>query len=206
MVNSHIENNQSLTAHGKLIFKPYEPQDYNKLLEFCEKCKDLDFHNNVDLKAIKFDRMVMPYGMFFVGIDTEKDIIFTLAGVHRLPEINDRAWRCLFRGAQLPGYNVKFSKNMFDIAWHFSHLLYLQLTYIMRLENQSEFYITTNIEDNNNGLSSKINKIMMPHVEKTGIWKLYLSDELIYNTRQNVWKIDIDEYFKQRLHWQSCPK
>lgn len=205
MVNFHIENNQPLTAHGKLIFKQYEPQDYNKLLEFCDKCKDLGFHNNIDLKAIKFDRMVMPYGMFFIGIDTEKDIIFTLAGVHRLPEINDRAWRCLFRGAQLPGYNKKFGKNIFNFLYHFSHLLYLQLNFILRDYPDNEFYITTNIEDNNNGDSSRMDKIIMPHVEKTGIWKLYLSDFVLYNTRQNVWKIDTDEYFKQRLVWQSSP-
>ena len=192
-------------VHGKLIFKQYEPQDYDKLLEFCSKCKDLNYHNNVDLKAIKFDKMVMPYGTFFIGIDTEKDIIFTLAGVHRLPEINDKAWRCLFRGAQLPGYNKKFGKNIFNFIYHFSYLLNLQLRFILQEYPDSEFYITTNIEDNNNADSSRMDKIIMPHVEKTGIWKLYLSDVMLYNTRQNVWKINPDEYFKQRALWQSSP-
>ena len=192
-------------VHGKLIFKRYEPQDYDKLIEFCSKCKDLNYHNNVDLKAIKFDKMVMPYGQFYVGIDTDKDIIFTLAGVHRLPEVNDKAWRCMFRGAQLPGYFNKVSKNMFDLNYHFSQLMYLQMTDILSLYPDSEFYVTTNIEDDNNGFSSRVNRVMMPYVEKTGIWKLYLSDVMLYNTRQNVWRVDTEEYFKQRALWQSSP-
>lgn len=197
-------NNEKL---GKLVFKELDSQDLDKVIEFCDKCKELNYHNNVDLNAIKYDKMVMPYGKFYAGIDTEKDVIFTLAGVHRLPEINDKAWRCLFRGAQLPGYNFRFSLNPFDIIWHFSHLLNLQLLDITSLYPDSEFYITTNVEDNNNGYSSRMDKVIMPHIEKTGIWKLYLSNFVLYNTVQNVWKVNVDEYFKQRQQWlTSCPK
>ena len=47
----------------------------------------------------------------FIGIDESKDKIFNLAGVHHLPEVSNNAWRCLFRGAQLPGYNLRNNKQ-----------------------------------------------------------------------------------------------
>lgn len=188
-------------VHGKLIFRELIDSDLIKLQEFCDRCKELNYHNNIDLKAIKYDKMVMPYGKFYAGFDIEKDIIFTLAGIHRLPEINDKAWRCMFRGAQLKGYNYKFSKNMFDLNFHFSQILNLQITDILKDYPDSEFYVTTNILDDNNGTSSRMNKIMMPYVEKTNIWNLYQSDISLYNTRQNVYKINVNEYFNQRELW-----
>jgi hypothetical protein len=203
MANFPTESLQASIVLGKLIFRQLESCDLPKLVEFCGKCKDLNFHNNTSLEVIKYEKMVMPFGKFFVGVDTEKDIIFSLAGVHRFPEVNENAWRCLFRGAQLPGYNTKFSKNMFDIAYHFSYMLYLQIGFVRSIFPNSEFYITTNIDDNNNGFSGRVNRIMMPHVEKTDIWKLYRSDVLVYNTLQNIWKINTEEYFTQRLLWQQ---
>lgn len=184
--------------HGKLIFRELLDSDLPKLQDFCDKCKELNYHNNVDLKAIKYESMVMPYGKYFIGLDNDK--IFTLAGVHKLPEIDINGYRCLFRGAQLPGYTVN-SLSVFDTIIHFGHLLNLQLLYIRSIFPESNFYITTNIDNGNNGYSSIVNKVFMPRIERLGMWKLYQRDVLLYNTRQNVYKIDVDEYFKQRQQW-----
>ena len=124
-----------------------------------------------------------------------------------MPEINDKAWRCLFRGAQLPGYVPKFSTNPYELIIHFRELLYLQLNYVLSIEPDSEFYITSNIIDNNNGYSSRMDKIMMPQIAKRGIWDIYLSNTVLYNTRQNVWRVNVAEYYRQRLLYvQPYPK
>ena len=63
---------------------------------------------------------------------TSKDIIFNLAGVHHLPEVSPNAWRCLFRGAQLPGYAVSkgISKNMFKTGYQLAYVLPMQIEFI----------------------------------------------------------------------------
>ena len=131
------------------LYRELLDSDIDNLKIFCDTCSELNYHNNVSFESIKLDKMTMPYGQFFVGLDNDK--IFTIAGVHRMPEINDKAWRCLFRGAQLPGYVPKFSTNPYELIIHFRELLYLQLNYVLSIEPDSEFYITSNIIDNNNG-------------------------------------------------------
>lgn len=190
---------------GKIVYRELFDSDIDRLKVFCDTCSTLNYHNNISFESIKLDKMTMPYGQFFVGLDNDK--IFTFAGVHRMPEINDKAWRCLFRGAQLPGYVPKFSTNPYELIIHFRELLYLQLNLVLSIEPDSEFYITSNIVDSNNGHSSRMDKIIMPHIAKRGIWDIYLSDTVLYNTRQNVWRVNVEEYYRQRqLYVQSFPK
>lgn len=192
--------------HGKLIYRELLDTDLDKLQVFCDECKKLNYHNNVDFNAIKLDKMKMPYGKFFIGLDDDK--IFTIAGVHQLHEIDELGYRCLFRGAQLPGYTPMSALKFYDII-HFGQLLYLQIQYIRNINKNSNFYITTNIVDNNNGYSSRVNRVFMPRIEKLGIWSLYQSDVVLFNTRQNIYKINVEEYFRQRSlyinsHASSC--
>lgn len=182
------------TIHGKpnLRLKLLEYTDYDKLRVFCESCKQLGFVNNQSFEAMKIAKTVMPYGQYFIGMDTDK--IFTVSGVHKFPEINDSSWRCNFRGAQLPGYNI-FSKNPFHNQIHFAYLMYYQIELIKSIYPNPEFYVTTNIIG---GVDShRMNSVFMPLVESMGIWELFTTKE-IYNTKQNIWRINVDEYLRQR--------
>lgn len=186
------------SIHGKtnLKIKLLEESDTDKLSVFCDRCDSLGFVNNKDFKAIKLDKMQMPYGQFFIAVDTDNDSIFSIAGVHHFPEVNNNSYRLLFRGAQLPGYN-QFSKNPYHAFIHFGYFIYYQILLIKDTNPDAEFYITTNI--NEGGADSHvINKTMMPHISKTGIWHLAQSNVMIYNTLQNVWKVNVDEYMRQR--------
>jgi len=49
-------------------FRKLEEKDIPSLQEFCDTCKDLGYVNNQSFEAIKLDKMVMPYGQFFVGV------------------------------------------------------------------------------------------------------------------------------------------
>ena len=93
----------------ELELRLLQESDHAKLLDFCNSCKKLGWDNNESFQAIKLDKMSMPHGQFFIGYDHSKDIIWNLAGVHRFPEVGEDAWRCLFRGAQLPGYSLSGS-------------------------------------------------------------------------------------------------
>lgn len=184
--------------HGKtnLKVKLLEDSDNDKLSVFCDSCNDLGFVNNKDFNAIKLDKMHMPYGKFFIAVNTDTDSIFSIAGVHHFPEVNNNSYRVLFRGAQLPGYN-QFSMNPYHAIIHFGYFLYYQILLIKDINPDAEFYITTNI--NEGGADSHgMNRIIMPYIGKRGIWHLTQSNVEIYNTLQNVWKVNVDEYMRQR--------
>jgi hypothetical protein len=177
------------------------PADLPLLQLFCDECKKLGWKNNESFKAMKINSTVMPHGQFFIALKNGQ--IFSVAGVHRFPEVGPNAWRCLFRGAQLPGNTPTWSMNFFNSGIHFSYLLYEQIKFVQEIDKDPEFYITTNIDNPDAGSSSRLNKIMMPRLEKQGYWNLYQSNTVLYGTIQNIWKINIDTYLKERQAWQS---
>lgn len=143
--------------------------------------------------------MHWPYGQYFIAL--HKSTIFSLAGVHHFPKINDNAYRCLFRGAQLPKYTPKWSMNIFNSGIHFAYFLYIQILFVQQYNSNAEFYITTNIENPNAGVSSRLNKIMMPKLAKMGYWELTHENVDIYHTKQNVWKVNVNKYMEAREQW-----
>ena len=193
-----------IQIHGKSTqqIKLLEDSDAPSLHEFCTACKDLGYKNNESFQAIKLDKMKLPYGQFFIGLDKNK--IFTLAGIHHLPELHPHAWRCLFRGAQLPGYTPEWSTNPFKSIIHISHLLYYQILLIKEIDPNAEFYISTNVNNDTGAKSFRMNKTIMPKIEKMGICNLHSKNIDLFNVRQNIWKIDVNEYIRQRsLYLQS---
>jgi hypothetical protein len=182
-------------------FKKLEPSDLSALQQFCNECKTLGYVNNESFAAIKLDKMVMPYGQFLIGLEDGK--IFTIAGVHRLPEVNNHAWRCLFRGAQLPGYTPAWSLDIFKSGIHFSQLLYMQIKLVQEIDPNAEFYVSTNVDSNIGAKSSRMNDVMMPRIAKRGIWNLELENFMLYNVPQNLWKVNVANYMEARERWLS---
>lgn len=181
---------------GKLIFRTLENSDLPELKIFCNACKELGYENNASLESMKFSTAV-----FFGAFDDDK--IISLAGVHRLSEVNDRAWRCLFRGAQLPGYTPQWSLDIFKSGIHFSQFLYRQIKLVQDIDPQAEFYISTNIKSNTGAKSSRLNDIMMPRIAKMGIWELHLENFPLYHVPQNLWRVNVAVYMKARERWLS---
>ena len=54
---------------GKITFRELLDSDLNKLQIFCDECKSLGYNNNASFNSIKLDKMQMPYGKYFIGID-----------------------------------------------------------------------------------------------------------------------------------------
>jgi hypothetical protein len=184
-----------LTVHGShnLIARELLESDTPRLIEFCKECEKLGWENNKDLQSIKLDKMKMPYGKFFVAVDGDK--IVSIAGIHKFPEVNDNSYRCLFRGAQLPGYSPAFSMNLFNSGLHYAYFLYMQIMLID--DPDAEFYITTNIDKSKGGESSRMNNVIMPRQARLGVWEL-VDTKVIYGVEQNVWRINVPEYLAQR--------
>ena len=181
---------------GNLTFKELTAADIPAIENFCAKCAELGYENNASLESMKFSTAV-----FFGAFDDDK--IISLAGVHRLPEVNDRAWRCLFRGAQLPGYTPQWSLDIFKSGIHFSQFLYRQIKLVQGIDPQAEFYISTNVKADTGVKSSRMNEVMMPRIAKRGIWDLHLENFELYHVPQNLWKVNVAVYMKARERWLS---
>ena len=181
---------------GNLTFKELTAADIPAIENFCAKCAELGYENNASLESMKFSTAV-----FFGAFDDDK--IISLAGVHRLPEVNDRAWRCLFRGAQLPGYTPQWSLDIFKSGIHFSQFLYRQIKLVQDIDPQAEFYISTNVKADTGVKSSRMNEVMMPRIAKRGIWDLHLENFELYRVPQNLWKVNVAVYMKARERWLS---
>jgi len=187
-----------------LEFRLLNDSDYEKLQEFCDKCLSLGWENNSTFQSIKLDKMAMPYGQFFIGYDLDKDIIFNLAGVHHLPEISANAWRCLFRGAQLPGYSItkNFTKNIFKTGYQLSYMLPMQLEFIKNYNSIAEFYMSTNNQFTNKdtaGKSKRMDIVMSNTLAVSGVLEKYYEDFELFNTRQTIWKLNEKKYYSERL-------
>jgi hypothetical protein len=164
--------------------------DHRDLNRFCLACKSLGLENNQDARAIKLDKMSMPYGQYFIGYDTDRECIWNLAGVHHLPEVGINTWRVLFRGAQLPGYTMGISKDFLKISYHWRYFLPLQMQFIQAGYPDAEFVVTTNINNSSAGKSDRLDKKVMPPLLDRGIVSLHSTVEL-FNTQQNIWSIDV---------------
>lgn len=183
-----------MEKHGKITFRKLEDYDLDRLQIFCNKCSSLGYKNNITFKDIKLDQMKMPHGQFFIGeID---GYIFNIAGVHYMPEINKNAYRCLFRGAVLPGHVT--SRGGLKNSWQFMVTLNQQIDFILSLNPDAEFYLTSNKEQIN-GKSSVIDKVFNPKAEQLGIMELVDSNFYYMYTDQRLWKINVDAYKKWRL-------
>lgn len=176
---------------GKLKYKLLTLEDIPAVEQFCKKCQKLGYENNTSLESMKFHDAA-----FFAAYDQE--CIVSLAGVHRLPEVNERAWRCLFRGAQLPGYTPQWSMNIFKSGIHFSQFLYRQIKCVQAIDPSAEFYISTNLQSTTGAKSHRMNDVMMPKIAKMGVWHLHEENVMLYNILQNLWKVDVDTYMKLR--------
>lgn len=165
--------------------------NYADLDKFFIVCKSLGLENNKSADAIKLDKMRMPYGQYFIGWDNDTECIWNLAGVHRLPEIGDNVWRVLFRGAQLPGYALGTGKDFFRVSYHWRYFLPLQIRYIQAGYPDAQFVITTNLKNSSAGKSDRLDKVVMPLLQKEGLVDLTGEDVELFHTRQNIWTINL---------------
>ena len=175
---------------GKLQFRFATEKDRSLVEQFC---KDQNFSNNTSLKKMKWE-WCLEVGTWTVA--TEDGKIVSIAGVHPLPEVSEHAYRCLFRGAQLPGYTLGTGRDIFKTGIQLSYLLDLQIRWAMEKNINADLYISTNINDDG-GKSQRMNNTIMPLLAKRGIWELDRQMEL-YNVPQNLWRINVLTYMEER--------
>ena len=117
----------------------------NIVSEFCNKCKILKYVNNSSFKAMKWYWEEVQWAGTFID-----DTLVSLSGIHKFPEIDENAFRVMFRGVTLPGISSKFL-NLQQIP------LLKEWAYIQN--EKAKFYVTFNIDSNIGCKSSRMIKI-----------------------------------------------
>jgi len=166
--------------------------DVFSVKDFCEECNKLGLQNNKSLERMKWDTAT-----WFAALDESK--IYSIAGYHKL-NIDEHSYRVLFRGAQLPGYKPNtFSKDVYASVVHWTYLLEAQINDILKQDPQAKLYISTNIDKNNDAPSShKLTSMMTPLLIKRKLLSLEYENIDLYFTKQNLYRVNVEEYFKQR--------
>jgi hypothetical protein len=81
-----------------------------------------------------------------------------------------------------------------------SYVLDWQVKYILNYDQNAEFYTSTNNLKNEEYFSRSqfLDQIAMPKMEKRGVFTRIHDDFDLYNTRQSIWKLNIDQYYIER--------
>lgn len=139
------------------------------VLEFCNKCKRLNYINNDSFKSMKWYWSEVAWSGTF-----KNNILVSLSGIHAFPEINKNAFRVMFRGVTLPGVSSKFL--------NFEQLPLNQEWAYLKNEN-AEFYVTFNVNPNI-GIKGNLLKVMkrMKKLE-------YLKTINYFNVKQEVYAL-----------------
>ena len=163
----------------------------NMLQEFCEECKKLGYVNNSSLHSMKL-LWCKNIGEYWCGIKDNK--IIAVAGAHPLHEVAEDAWRILFRGCELPHTDTFRGLGKGD--WNSltqREFIPIMIKYIP----SDNLYLTTNIDNEHSNGKSQRNHRLMGLLAKQGILEDNGEIEL-YNTRQQLWRLNIDEYIRRR--------
>ena len=160
---------------------------------FMDKCKNLGYINNANLKNLKLDFVKENLGtMHYVY---KKDKIIAMSGCHKFVDMGDNAFRVAFRSAQLPKEDVfkGLSKYYFNsIPWRLC--LPLEIQHCLK-QNCNNIYVTTNINRHDSRFSKADRNMQLL---TTFDVVQYVCTKEIYYTEQNVWKLNVDKYLKLR--------
>lgn len=171
----------------------YTGEHKNKLINFCAKCNDLGYKNNESLEAMRLEWCLGQGGQFFLTY--YDDALISVSGCHPIPQVDNTAYRLLFRGVELPEYQNFFnvvSKTHMSALPFFYHVP-LQIAWAKKQEF-SKFVITTNW-DNPDGIKS-MNKShrVFKLLARQGLVDCEIEKIHLWHTDQSVWKLNINSY------------
>ena len=154
------------------------------LIRFLNRCDEKGFLNNNTFKHMRFG-WCMDQGGAWWATQISNEIV-AVSGVHPF----DDGYRVLFRGAQtslrpFSGLN-KLQKQNYCFVDH----LPLQIEFA----NGLPVYVTTNSKNDNSGKMGRMNRAAQILADLGVLEYCYEAD--IYNVRQSVWRVNVDNYLK----------
>ncbi len=169
--------------------------ELTKLNEFIVGCNKAGYTNNSSLAKLKLNEAKDPQLRYWV-IEYNNNIM-ALSGCQHLPEVSEKTYRLLFRGAQLPSM-TKWWLTM--SRYHFNSLVFyyhipLQVAWA-RKQGGEDFVITTHTGSPSDlaasGRMRNMYKVFCL-LEKQKLVEHVVTMEL-YGIPQAVWRLNLDMY------------
>ncbi len=146
------------------------------ILEFLVECSYSRYNNNVSLKSIKYNEA--KWVGTFIG-----STLISMSGVKWEEEL--KGYRLLFRGASLPGYVKKVSKDITQSSYQWSHInIQKEIT-----GGVGPYYLTNNVDSKTGVRSYKFSNIMKKLSQK-GVVDL-VECKIFNNVKQNIWRYNL---------------
>lgn len=173
--------------------KYFVTQDFEKynLDAFLEKCKNLNFVNNVSRKKMKFDWIEKQNGAYWAFVKNNN--IICMSGCHPFKQY-ENAYRIGYRSATIPGEDPfkGFSKYGYNgIPNRILFQYQIRWCQTFGIEN---FILTTNSKSNDKHLY--MSHMMEVRINEYTNLSEYLGDIELNNVQQSLWKYNIEEYVK----------
>jgi len=155
----------------KIVHKVLTENDIFDVKLFCIECKILGYDNNSSLEKIKWNTAK------WIGTYID-DVLISMSGVRPEPDIEEKAYRILFRGVTLPGHTIKSTKDITKTSVQWQHIPY-QIELVNDIN--ANFYMTSNV---NFGVKShRLTKYM-----KNCNDVLFYKKMKLFGVEQIVWK------------------
>jgi|TARA_B110000116_G_scaffold165679_1_gene143239 hypothetical protein len=167
------------------------------VLDFCNKCDDLNYMNNNSFESMKWYWGEVRWVGTFID-----DVLVSLSGIHKFPEIDENSFRMMFRGASLPGVKVPLNIRTTPVRRHSNkdgsfklfvnfQQMPLQQKWAYEQNENATFYVTFNIDPMiSTGAYSKVGdksknmiRAVRRHCKNIG----YHGKMNIYNVEQEVY-------------------
>lgn len=178
------------------VIKTLEESDYPKLREYCARCEEDGVPNNSSIEKLKVKRW--GNDEWWVVYNVEKNIIVSVTGAHPFFEYAPDCWRIMFRLATIKEFRgkagpmAKDQRNCF--GW--GHALPLQVEFCKQM-GAKKIVFTTNCSEEGDINSQKQDRVCRLVFERLGMAK-NIDQQVIYNTRQNVWEVLIEDVVSKK--------
>ena len=180
----------------------FDHSKVSDLNQFCNQCKILGYKNNESLEAMRLDWCIRSKGQFFLTY-ADKNLI-SISGCHPLPQVDNKTFRILFRGATLKDYQNSLgvvNKYHLTSIPFYSHIP-LQIKWGLT-KGYNSFCITTNW-NNPDGIDSMSHSHrVFQYLERQGLVDCLIERVNLYSVDQTVWKLNIDRYLEVREQFRK---
>ncbi len=169
--------------------------DLSGLEPFCRRARDLGYHNNSSLSALKVNQIAE--GRLAYWTLHQADQVVGISGCQALPELSSDCYRILFRACMLP--EIKFSQGLSRSAISSSPLwqliVPLQIQWAQRFGGK-RLVVSVNRSDDDAELPMKMSKVgrVMKSMKRMGYVRLWKENELLYGANQDIYELNLNCY------------
>lgn len=190
-----------MQANQRIKTVPFTNDRMLDLIAFSSMCREEGYKNNETIDKVKLGWCLKNGGQFLLTyLD---DVLVSVSGCHPLPEVDDKTFRILFRGATLPyaqNYLGIMNKHHMNSIPFFYHVpMHVEWA---KKQGATQFAISTNWENPNIPSMEKSHRAFQV-LERRELVTCLVDEIELFNTKQTLWKLNLEKYFTIREEYKQ---